>query len=215
MGYLLATEKGLFSGTSDKAGARKQLAVVSANSSRLYHSVLLFPPSLSSEQRLSGRGRLVRAAQPPQNRLFPHPHDLVRTASQALAAPLSLSGNAWRKLSYFPHSAERALRAFWSVHCQPVSSHHLKWDRAKFTAAKAFAWIQNTECLRGRLKRPGQISKEAAPREDGPFPLVENTLSGWEIITLVNKFYLQLFSLKTGCLFFPRGQMCTFVSKVT
>lgn len=93
MGYLLATEKGLFSGTSDKAGARKQLAVVSANSSSLYHSVLLFPPSLSSEQGLSGGGKLARAAQPPRKGLFPHPPDLVRTASQALAAPLSLSGS--------------------------------------------------------------------------------------------------------------------------
>lgn len=140
MDYLLATEKGLFSGTSDKAGARKQLAVVSANSSSLQHSVLLFPPLLSPEQRLSGRGRQARAAQPPQNRLFPHPHDLVRTASQALAAPLSLSGNTWRKLSCFPHSAESSksflisslsacfLSSFKMRPCSVYSCQSFCWD---------------------------------------------------------------------------------------
>lgn len=39
MGDLLETEKGLFFGTPDKAGARKQLAVVSSDSSRPYHGV--------------------------------------------------------------------------------------------------------------------------------------------------------------------------------
>lgn len=87
-GYLLTTEKGLFSGTPDKAGARKQLAVVSSNSSSLYRSVSLFPPVLSSEQRLSGRGRLAaRAAQPPWNSLFPHPHDLAEDGKPGSGCP--------------------------------------------------------------------------------------------------------------------------------
>lgn len=51
------------------------------------------------------------------------------------------------------------------------------------------------------MELTGQISKEAAPGEDGPFLPDKNTRSGWEIITLANKFYLQLLSLKAGCLF--------------
>lgn len=47
----------------------------------------------------------------------------------------------------------------------------------------------------------GRFLRRQHSGEDGPFPLVKNALSGWEIITLANKFYLQLFSLETGCLF--------------
>lgn len=55
-------------------------------------------------------------------------------------------------------------------------------------------WETGCNC-QGRLLRRQQSG------EDGLFPLVRNTLSGWEIITLANKFHLQLFSLKIGCLF--------------